>query len=497
VTLRLYYGGHAIEAKEHPKKSAAYTEEDELPPSMGFCNGTLVPRHVVVVPPSGDSSLAFDVDELRRKYGVDTPFGKAERWFPPLHLPDSGVASLKQMEDMAKLMDLYDRAMPWDDKRDLRDFLVAPLMKDIIEPLVKKFPLISDDLKKVAREGLPDALRDPIDSLLKGPTDTEQNPMDPRASHRPKPALVARVHMVQNAGVQVLAFPAQRSAALVDCRGCCGDEKLRSSRRDGRSALSDVQTSAAGDGQRYDGFSAGQSATDALDGNPMLATLSIRQKMRASRSPPIVMVQPSEHRLDHDGFCRVGSCRRSRRNLLPNPLVQPRPVEVLLVLAHEPPEMSFVKHDHVVEHLLPGAPDKPFLDGIHVRRPHRRLDHPRTGSFRHVVKRCAVFVVAIAKQDLRRLTVHRRVPQLLCRRFLPDESGRADIFAHYLRGLRLDRSLTQAARATDQTDITNRPEHIDPALRRPGRFDQVVWMGLPDERGRADIFGRCVIWSYS
>src|SRR5208283_412127 len=35
---------------------------------------------------------------------------------------------------------------------------------------------------------------------------------------------------------------------------------------------------------------------------------------------------------------------------------------------------------------------------------------------------------------------------------------------------------------------TNRPEHVDPALRRPGRFDQVVWMGLPDERGRSDIF---------
>ena len=35
---------------------------------------------------------------------------------------------------------------------------------------------------------------------------------------------------------------------------------------------------------------------------------------------------------------------------------------------------------------------------------------------------------------------------------------------------------------------TNRPEHVDPALRRPGRFDQVVWMGLPDDRGRTDIF---------
>jgi transitional endoplasmic reticulum ATPase len=35
---------------------------------------------------------------------------------------------------------------------------------------------------------------------------------------------------------------------------------------------------------------------------------------------------------------------------------------------------------------------------------------------------------------------------------------------------------------------TNRPEHVDAALRRPGRFDQVVWMGLPDQSGRVDIF---------
>jgi len=35
---------------------------------------------------------------------------------------------------------------------------------------------------------------------------------------------------------------------------------------------------------------------------------------------------------------------------------------------------------------------------------------------------------------------------------------------------------------------TNRPQDIDPALRRPGRFDQVVWMGPPDEQGRKAIF---------
>jgi ATP-dependent 26S proteasome regulatory subunit len=35
---------------------------------------------------------------------------------------------------------------------------------------------------------------------------------------------------------------------------------------------------------------------------------------------------------------------------------------------------------------------------------------------------------------------------------------------------------------------TNRPDDIDPALRRPGRFDRIVTMGPPDEAGRAAIF---------
>jgi SpoVK/Ycf46/Vps4 family AAA+-type ATPase len=37
---------------------------------------------------------------------------------------------------------------------------------------------------------------------------------------------------------------------------------------------------------------------------------------------------------------------------------------------------------------------------------------------------------------------------------------------------------------------TNRPKSIDAALRRPGRFDRVVWMKLPDESGRAAILRR-------
>ncbi|AQK70871.1 Cell division control protein 48 homolog D [Zea mays] len=34
---------------------------------------------------------------------------------------------------------------------------------------------------------------------------------------------------------------------------------------------------------------------------------------------------------------------------------------------------------------------------------------------------------------------------------------------------------------------TNRPNNIDPALRRFGRFDQVIDIGVPDEVGRLEV----------
>src|SRR3546814_1408647 len=36
---------------------------------------------------------------------------------------------------------------------------------------------------------------------------------------------------------------------------------------------------------------------------------------------------------------------------------------------------------------------------------------------------------------------------------------------------------------------TNRPEAIDEALRRPGRFDREIIIGVPDETGRREILG--------
>lgn len=37
---------------------------------------------------------------------------------------------------------------------------------------------------------------------------------------------------------------------------------------------------------------------------------------------------------------------------------------------------------------------------------------------------------------------------------------------------------------------TNRPDEIDPALRRPGRFDREIALGVPDEAARAEILSK-------
>lgn len=39
---------------------------------------------------------------------------------------------------------------------------------------------------------------------------------------------------------------------------------------------------------------------------------------------------------------------------------------------------------------------------------------------------------------------------------------------------------------------TNRPDIIDPALLRPGRLDQLIYIPLPDEESRLQIFKACL-----
>lgn len=40
---------------------------------------------------------------------------------------------------------------------------------------------------------------------------------------------------------------------------------------------------------------------------------------------------------------------------------------------------------------------------------------------------------------------------------------------------------------------TNRPDSLDPALRRAGRFDKEISLGVPDERARE----KCVSFAFS
>jgi proteasome regulatory subunit len=61
----------------------------------------------------------------------------------------------------------------------------------------------------------------------------------------------------------------------------------------------------------------------------------------------------------------------------------------------------------------------------------------------------------------------------------------------------VQRTLMQLLAEMDGFDIneqvkiiaaTNRPDILDPAILRPGRFDRIIQVGLPNAKGRADIF---------
>ncbi|MBP2146620.1 transitional endoplasmic reticulum ATPase [Methanofollis sp. W23] len=58
----------------------------------------------------------------------------------------------------------------------------------------------------------------------------------------------------------------------------------------------------------------------------------------------------------------------------------------------------------------------------------------------------------------------------------------------------LNQILTEMDGLTERGDVvvmgaTNRPDIVDPALLRPGRFDRLVYIGSPDRKGRAKILG--------
>ena len=102
--------------------------------------------------------------------------------------------------------------------------------------------------------------------------------------------------------------------------------------------------------------------------------------------------------------------------------------------------------------------------------------------------------VGATEQALREVfdRARRKVPALI----LFDEldglaPARDDADAHHQRSVVAQlRALLDGLRSRANVFVlatTNRPRAIDTALRRPGRFDRVVWMRRPDCRGRAAI----------
>ncbi|KAE8677667.1 Cell division cycle protein 48-like protein [Hibiscus syriacus] len=56
----------------------------------------------------------------------------------------------------------------------------------------------------------------------------------------------------------------------------------------------------------------------------------------------------------------------------------------------------------------------------------------------------------------------------------------------------LDSIATQRGSSVGDAGATNRPDIIDPALLRPGRLDQLIYIPLPDEDSRHQIFKACL-----
>ena len=55
--------------------------------------------------------------------------------------------------------------------------------------------------------------------------------------------------------------------------------------------------------------------------SPELATQAVRRKAQASCGPPVVVMEPSEHRLYHDRLCDIGNSRRLPGDLLADSLL--------------------------------------------------------------------------------------------------------------------------------------------------------------------------------
>jgi hypothetical protein len=90
-------------------------------------------------------------------------------------------------------------------------------------------------------------------------------------------------------------------------------------------------------------------------------------------------------------------------------------------------KVPVVEEEHVVKGLAPQAADKSFANRIHVRCPHRRLDHPHTRAFGDAVEYGAELLVKLGIR-----ISERQVSRLMPRRARtpPSQTWRAFLTNH-------------------------------------------------------------------
>jgi len=120
---------------------------------------------------------------------------------------------------------------------------------------------------------------------------------------------------------------------------------------------------------------------------------------------------PAEDRQRDD--LPVDGALRRHQCLLADPLVRACAIVVTDVLGDDPLEVPVVEHEDVIEAFATQRTEKPFTDRVHVRRAHRRADHPDAGGQGERIEGDPELVVVIQEQEPWCPTQGGRVAKLL------------------------------------------------------------------------------------
>ena len=194
TAMRLYYTGFKKTPlpETTPPPSQPATETVQLPPRLPL---TLV--DVTLVPGPSVQELMDEVDTERAKIGlyplnrdITKLSGNIYQWpqnFFNQQLTEPDLWT--QMQNMQRIIELHDRAYKKDPK-DIRDFIVDPLMKDIFNPIVDWLPLVPDSVKPDLKDGIRDGLKSGMFSLIETAIDNAEK-MDDKTKKALKEAAKA------------------------------------------------------------------------------------------------------------------------------------------------------------------------------------------------------------------------------------------------------------------------------------------------------------------